>query len=30
VVYLRLRAADAKRVARKLIDENFTVRAIHP
>jgi acetoin utilization protein AcuB len=30
VVYLRLRAADAKRVAQMLTDKNFTVRAIHP
>lgn len=30
VVYLRLRAADAKRVAQMLTDQNFTVRAIHP
>jgi acetoin utilization protein AcuB len=30
VVYLRLRAADANRVARMLTDQNFTVLAVHP
>jgi acetoin utilization protein AcuB len=30
VVYLRLRSADANRVARMLTDKNFTVRSVHP
>ena len=30
VVYLRLRAADANRVARMLTDKNFTVLTVHP
>ena len=30
VVYLRLRAADANRVARMLSDKNFTVLTVHP
>ncbi len=30
VVYLRLRAADASRVARMLRDKNFTVLTVHP
>ncbi len=30
VVYLRLRAADADRVARMLTDKNFTVLTVHP
>jgi acetoin utilization protein AcuB len=30
VVYLRLRSADANRVARMLTDKNFTVLTVHP
>ncbi len=30
VVYLRLRAADANRVAKMLTDKNFTVLTVHP
>jgi acetoin utilization protein AcuB len=30
VAYLRLRAADASRVARMLSDKNFTVLSVHP